>query len=370
MQHVPPPEGVGIRLTGNWTWSVLGVFALLIRYVAGRFPEGTEELYSRTIFPVIRNSLDATLSTLPFPTVYLFAASALAVLIHFFWLFFRRYRGWKDRSWYTVRSMCNGLGLLVFFFLVLWGFNYQRLPIFAQLDLRPVPLDEARLVEEMELTRNLLAQYRPYIRRDTAAIEETVDYPELEELVRREVGENLYLLGLNYSGKPRTRQFYPAGFMRHMGIYGIYFPFTGESYLDPSLHALEKPFTIAHEMAHSYGVTDEGEANFIAWVICTNSESMLLKYSGQLKLLRYQLNDLYRINPDSYRDFTATLPVGVVNDLASIRRNILSITPLFSEVSRKSNDLYLKTQGVKAGVQSYAQLPMLVYAWRNQLKGI
>lgn len=355
---------------GNWAWSFLGFFALLVRFLAVRFPEQTEDLYSRTIFPVIRNSIDASLSRMPFPTVYVFLASMVGVLGYFVFRICCRYFGWKDRLLYGLRSLCNGVGLLVFFFLVLWGYNYQRIPIFEQLNLRPSPLDEELLLEEMQLTRNLLTQARPYIRRDTSAIEESMEYAELEALVRAEVGENLYLLGLNYSGRPRTREFYPAGFMRHMGIYGIYFPFTGESYIDPSLHALEKPFTVAHEMAHSYGVTDEGEANFIAWVICSNSESFLLKYAGHLKLLRYQLNDLYRINPDKYREFTSTLPQGIVNDLSSIRRNILSITPMFSEVSRKSNDLYLKTQGVKAGVQSYAQLPMLVYAWRNQLKGV
>nr|MBI1232738.1 DUF3810 family protein [Cytophagales bacterium] len=248
-------------------------------------------------------------------------------------------------------------------------FNYQRIPIFEQLSLSPRPLGEQELLQEMTLTKNILSQIRPNIRRDTSAIGELIGYSELEELVRNEVSKNLYALGLNYTGKPRTREFYPAGFMRQMGIYGIYFPFTGESYIDPSLHPLEKPFTIAHEMAHSYGVTDEGEANFIAWVICSNSESYLLQYTGQLRLLRYQLNDLYRINPETYKTFVAALPAGVKNDLASIRRNVLSIQPLFSEVSRRSNDLYLKSQGVKAGVQSYAQLPMLVVAWRNQLKG-
>jgi hypothetical protein len=37
-------------------------------------------------------------------------------------------------------------------------------------------------------------------------------------------------------------------------------------------------------------------------------------------------------------------------------------------LSRKSNDIFLKTQGVKAGVMSYQQLPMLAYAWRKRLK--
>lgn len=355
-------------LKGNWTWSLMGALALVIRFFALRYPEKTEEFYSRTFFPVIRNGIDATLSRLPFPTFYLFLLFVLAAVVFYIYKLLIT-RGWKAKFFFTLRSALNSLGLLVFFFLMLWGFNYQRIPIFEQLSLKPEPLYEETLWEEMRLTRNILSQTRRYIKRDTSAIEEAMDYLELENLVRQEMRQNLHLLGLNYSGTPRTREFPPAGFMRRMGIYGIYFPFTGESYIDPSLHVLEKAFTVAHEMAHSYGITDEGEANFIAWVICTNSDSVLLRYAGHLRLLRYQLNDLYRISPERYKEFTATLPSGVINDLASIRRNVLSIKPLFSEVSRKSNDLYLKSQGIRAGVQSYAQLPMLVYAWRNDLKG-
>ena len=133
-----------------------------------------------------------------------------------------------------------------------------------------------------------------------------MDYKDLEDLVRSNMRENLYLLGLNFTGKPRTKEFYPAGFMRKMGIMGIYFPFTGESYIDPAIHVLEKPITVAHEMAHSYGVTNEGEANFIGWVICSNSDDPLLQYSGQLRLLRYQMNDLYRMSKELYTHFYKT----------------------------------------------------------------
>ena len=355
-------------IKGNWTWGVLGVLTLVVRYAAVSYPEKTEALYSRTFFPVVRNFIDATVSRLPFPTVYLFVFSLVAVVLYVLYRTLHTL-GWRHKFYFVFRSAINGFGFLVFFFLMLWGFNYQRIPIFEQLSLNPVPLAEQELLVEMNLTKSILSQIRPNIRRDTSAIEEGMDYLELENLVRSEVSNNLYTLGLNYTGKPRTREFHPAGFMRQMGIYGIYFPFTGESYIDPSLHPLEKPFTIAHEMAHSYGVTDEGEANFIAWVICSNSESYLLQYTGQLRLLRYQLNDLFRINAEAYKTFVSTLPAGIKNDLASIRRNVLSVQPLFSEISRRSNDIYLKTQGVKAGVQSYAQLPMLVVAWRNQLKG-
>lgn len=350
----------------DWSWAFLGIVALTIRYFAVQYPEATDELYSRKFFPGIRNVIDLTLGHLPFPSVYLFVVLVLLVLVVFVQRF-RKRTGWKSRSIYTVQATSNGIGALIFFFLVLWGFNYQRTPIFQQLALKPKSLNLVQLESEITITKRLVEQYRRQVTSDSSAISEIMDYPDLEKLVRANMGENLEILGLNFTGRPRTKQFPPPGFMRKMGILGIYFPFTGESYIDPTLHPLEQPFTVAHEMAHSYGVTDEGEANFIAWVICTNSEDPLLRYSGHLRLLQYQMRDYYRMAPDEYKTWTKTLSSGVKSDLNSISAAAAAIKPFSLELSRKSNDIFLKSQGVKAGVNSYQQLPMLAYAWRKRM---
>ncbi len=351
----------------DWSWAFLGILALGIRYVALLNPEKTDEIYSRTFFPGIRNVIDMTLGNLPFPSVYLFIATVLFVFGRYVAMVWSQ-KQWKQKLFYTFRALSNGLGALIFFFLILWGFNYQRTPIFQQLGLKPKALDLVTLKNEVGITQRLALQYRNAIKQDTLPMLETVPYGELEKLVRHNIGENLEMLGLNFTGKPRTKQFPPDGFMRKMGILGIYFPYTGESYIDPTLHPLEKPFTIAHEMAHSYGVTDEGEANFIAWVICTNSNDPLLRYSGQLRLLMYQMRDYYRMAPDEYRAWIRTLDKGVRNDIVSIQKAGEEIKPISIEISRKSNDIFLKTQGVKAGVNSYQQLPMLAFAWRQRMK--
>lgn len=350
----------------DWSWALLGILALVLRYFAVRHPEATDEVYSRLFFPGIRNVIDLTLGNLPFPSVYLFVASVLLVLV-LFALRFKNRSGWKSKTFYTFKALANGLGALVFFFLVLWGFNYQRTPIFQQLALKPKSLNLEQLKSEVEITRRLAVQYRSRITLDSSAIHSIMDYPDLERMVRQNMHDNLDILGLNFTGRPRTKQFPPSGFMRRMGILGIYFPFTGESYIDPSLHPLEQPFTVAHEMAHSYGVTNEGEANFIAWVICTNSEDPLLRYSGHLRLLQYQMRDYYRMAPDEYKDWVKNLSIGIKNDLNSIREVSDAIKPFSLELSRKSNDIFLKSQGVKAGVNSYQQLPMLAYAWRQRM---
>jgi len=352
----------------DWSWAFLGALALGIRYMAALNPDATDEIYSRKFFPVIRNVIDMSLGNLPFPSVYFFIMSVVLVVGIYIYRF-RIRKGWKMKTLYSFRAMANGLGALIFFFLVLWGFNYQRTPIFQQLGLSPESLDFEKLKEEVLITQRLVEQYRDAITSDTVAITEILPYPDLEILVRSNMGENLDMLGLNFTGKPRTKLFPPPGFMRRMGILGIYFPFTGESYIDPTLHPLEQPFTVAHEMAHSYGVTNEGEANFIAWVICGNSDDPLLRYSAQLRLLMYQIRDYYKMDPEDYKLFLKSLDLGVKKDMISIREASEAIQPISYELSRKTNDVFLKSQGVKAGIKSYQQLPMLAYAWRRRMKG-
>ncbi|RAI87039.1 DUF3810 domain-containing protein [Algoriphagus yeomjeoni] len=353
----------------DWSWAILGVIALGIRYLAAQNPEATDDIYSRIFFPGIRNVIDMTLGRMPFPSVYLFILSVMLIIgIYIFKL--RKKVGWRNRVLYSSRALTNGLGALIFFFLFLWGFNYQRTPIVEQLGLSPRAMNLEELQNEVLITQRLAQQYRNSITQDTAAIESILAYPELEKLVRANIADNLDMLGLNFTGRPRTKLFPPPGFMRKMGILGIYFPFTGESYIDPTLHALEQPFTVAHEMAHSYGVTDEGEANFIAWVICTNSEDQLLRYSGQLRLLMYQIRDYYRMAPEDYREWLKNLDPGIKNDMMSIKRNSDSIQAFSLEISRKTNDVFLKTQGVKAGINSYQQLPKLAFAWRERMNNL
>jgi hypothetical protein len=81
----------------------------------------------------------------------------------------------------------------------------------------------------------------------------------------------------------------------------------------------------------------------------------------------YQFRDYYRMAPDEYKEYIKTGDPGVRNDLISLQKATQVIKPISIEISRKSNDIFLKSQGVKAGVNSYQQLPMLAFAWRDRM---
>jgi hypothetical protein len=147
---------------------------------------------------------------------------------------------------------------------------------------------------------------------------------------------------------------------------GVYIPFTGEGNIDPGLHYLQLPFVMAHEMSHAYGFGDEGTCNFLAYLACTQSEDLFLKYVGHLYYWRYVASDYREFQPEAYKDFFETLPVGVKSDLAAIRQEMDKYPDIFPAVRDAAYTAYLQAQGIQEGLKNYDRVIMMVHAWKKR----
>ncbi|WP_339903516.1 DUF3810 family protein, partial [uncultured Cyclobacterium sp.] len=248
---------------GKWTGVYLGIIALLFRYLAASSPFLTEKWYTTGLYPLVRALLDHTLLLLPFPALYLLFILLIYLGYRFVRKLFKR-ESRKQGLFLLPRVILNFLGLLIFSFLTLWAYNYYRVPLYQKLKLSPSPLSIGLLIEEMETTQQSLQSLRDKVQPDSKKWADIPDFTIQSALIRDEMKSMLREWEHGGKGSPVVKQFYPEGTLRRLGIFGIYFPFTGEAYLDPSLHPLEKSFTMAHELAHGFGITDEGEANFMA----------------------------------------------------------------------------------------------------------
>ena len=74
--------------------------------------------------------------------------------------------------------------------------------------------------------------------------------------------------------------------LSRLGIYGFYSFLTGEVNINTEIPQVTVPSCIAHEYAHSQGFSREGEAEFLAYLVCRESDSDLIKYSGNISALR------------------------------------------------------------------------------------
>ena len=357
-----------------WLGAILGVVILILRSVVGLTPQYVEQFYARGLFRAVRWLFDNSLSLINMPLLLVFYVIMAVFVVKFIIFLFSKKIPLRVRLIDALRKVLNFSGYMVFLFMLLWGFNYARPRFTEQIGLKLEQLDTFALHQELMIAAAEAAAARDEITKNPMPINENNDSSTtvpssmtmnnaLETNIREDVSKYLKNYGFHADGHLRGRQIQPKGVLFRFGIAGIYMPFTGEASIDAGLHPLEKPFSMAHEMAHGYGWTDEATANFIAYNTCINSNNKRIRYSGYLNYFKYVANNYRRINPKSYTIFRQSLSEGMRNDIDDINKRILAYPTWFS--TDKINDVFLKSQGITEGVESYAKIVVLVYSQRK-----
>ncbi|MEM0996723.1 MAG: DUF3810 domain-containing protein [Bacteroidota bacterium] len=361
-----------IRVAPRLRWILLGAGSMLLRLLLAPFPEIVESLYSRGLFVGIRYAHYALFSWWP---ISLFGPLVLGLLV----LLVRRHRrrkrarraaginwGW---AWHLREAALNVVAFasgVLFVFNVIWGFNYERIPVEKHLGLQVQGLDIEALCEEIEWTARELEKSR---RRIPGATDDSLSYallpPDLNARVNADLQRTLDGMGYPTPGGVRVRVF-PGGTYLRLGIAGIYNPFTGEGNLAGALTAPRYPFTMAHEMSHAYGFGDEGTCNLLGLIACTQSEDPFIRYSGLLGYWSYVSGELARIDVWRYRMTRRRLDPGVKADLRANYNNYRRYSGAISRAGKKINDAYLRSMGVKEGISSYNRVVNLFAEWRKR----
>ncbi len=152
--------------------------------------------------------------------------------------------------------------------------------------------------------------------------------------------------------------------MTYTHISGVYTYYTGEANINTNFPDYTIPYTAAHEMAHQRGIAREEEANFVAYLICMESDDNYVRYSAYINLLEYVQSALSKADKAAYRDFYRTLGDDIIteyraydNFFDNYRKNIAA------DVSGAINNAYLQSQGQSAGTMSYSFVVGLAIAY-------
>lgn len=355
------------KLFSPWLWLALGLAALLLQQVLVGQPEWVEAWYSRGWFLGVRAVLDHSIGLLPFPVWYVLVGGVAFLAGRALWRWWRRPGGWRRKIGRLLLGVGGVAGAVVFFFFLLWGYNYLRLPLEDLLAIEARPISPEETLEELEwLTAELLAA-RAELSRDTLPLEQA---PRDSRYYRESTRELLRaFLGKADIPAPRSlkaRQLQPRGVLLHISTAGVYFPLTGECNVDDGLHPLQLPFVLAHEYGHGYGFGDEGSCNFLAYVACMGSEDPWIRYSGILGYWRYVAGSARRLVPEAYDLFWDNLHQGIKQDLKSIRQQMDRYPDIFPQVRDLMYTTYLKSQGISEGMANYSRVVQLAYAWRRR----
>lgn len=184
-------------------------------------------------------------------------------------------------------------------FQLIWGLNYHQSNPAAQFHLK---VDSSYSEQELDtLSIHLIHELNSYreLLRESSGVDAPIfdsinKVAMLQQLVEKTKMEYARITSkypqLSYSNPSIKLSLFP-NWGDYLGYLAFYQPITGEAILRADLPMLTQPFTISHEIAHQLGYASETEANFIAFVLASESSDLVFKYSMALQLFTYCQSD-------------------------------------------------------------------------------
>lgn len=289
-----------------------------------------------------------------------------ALIIYPLWVLFMLIRVKTNRKKRAVLYVTNPIifaGILFFLFVSNCGVNYQRLPFasVAGLDVK-----ESSTQELSTLCKSLAAEVnslRAEVTQDANGVAtltgDFIKTADEAKLAFDKISDDYSFLKSGYN---QPKPVILSTVMSYMNITGIFSPFTFEANINIEAPRFHQPSTMAHELAHLRGFVREDEANFIAVLVCEQSQSPAFKYSGAVLSYLHSINALYAAAPESATEISATLNDDVKRDFAFNNEYWQKFNTKIGEISTAVNDSYLKINGQTDGVKSYGRMVDLLLA--------
>ena len=343
----------GATVKASTIGSVALILGAAVAAVVPLPPALVERVYSAGVYPVFQRAVTSFSNLVPFALIDFLLVSAVPWLVFVAAGVWRLFRPGRDRG---LRRLAVSIALpaaaLYLGFLVLWGFNYRRLPLDGKLafDSNAVTLETAHSLASTAVRRvNAL--------HDAA---HATGWPDAGVVDRslasafKDVELDLGGFGTTVPGRPKRSLL--DWYFRPAGVAGMIDPFFLETLTASDLLPFERPFVVAHEWSHLGGFADEGEANFIGWLTCLRSD-MPAQYSGWLSLYTEVVDSLPRRDR---QDLAAGLAPGPREDLRAMADRLArNVSPRLSAAGWRVYDQYLKANRIEAGTASYAQVVRL-----------
>lgn len=342
----------------RWAWLLPGPAALILFGIAQAHPAWTDRLYVRYIYPVFLHLMRWT-SLVRFPLAPLLVALAAAALVLGLMgcaVSAAVQRSFRPLTRYLAALVCAA-GLVYAWFMLFWGFQYQRTPIETRLDMT-VDVREPKALRNLCL--ELIDQANALKREsDTPTVQDILDaVPEAFEAARPvwNLWPDVPTPAPKASGVNRL--------LSNLMIEGIYSPFTFEPLINTAIPPADLPFTACHEVAHSLGFAREEEANFIAYLVCSESPSPYFRYSGVMGALRYAMPALGEADPAAFWQCFDRISDPVRLDMAARDAYWLAMQQsTIALASQQINDGYLSlAMGQPEGARSYGRVVDLLLA--------
>ena len=335
-------------------------------YVAFTQNADFADWFNRTVSPVGRAVLAYLTNPLPFSLGEMIIILLPFLLVLLIAVAYRHYSStWRDTLIYAGMILCAICVILILF---IWNFaaGYFAPPLDQKLE-----IDRTKVsADELGDTAEWLAQEVRDLHGEITFLaggESLMPYSysemnrKLLEAYERAVKKYDFIDRFSSSVKPIMLS-HP---MSYTHITGVYTFFTGEANLNVNFPDYTLPFTAAHELAHQRGIAREDEANFVAFLVCINSDDQYIRYCGYLNMFEYVAPQIYSSSPKKYSEIFYRLPKGAIDEIYAYADFFEKYADsVAGEISESVNNSYLQMQGT-VGTKSYGLVVDLTVAYYN-----
>ena len=352
-------------------------------------------IYTTRIYPIIGSLLSPISGLFPFAVGDIFIALSI-VWVFFYPIYEIKWRKQLAKRFFFLAAKrgCYPKKKVVFgrvaeyllwvyaWFYMAWGLNYSQPNIYCRTGMKPVEVSEAKFREfayRYADSINYLSEERRVKSEETAFDDQResqfngmVD-DGLKNRVRDAVLKGYNEIGakeginapFNQHPHAKTMLFTPLSSMS--GVTGSMGPFFCEFTLNGDIRPHDYPAIYAHEFAHLLGITNEGEANFYSYIVCTASSDKAVKFSGYYHIFFHVLRNVFDILGEKEGEkFLKYISPGIIQLARSDRQYWISKRCKALDAAQDFIfDLYLRGNHVAEGRKSYSGVVALILAWES-----
>lgn len=343
---------------------ILFIIALIIKLFSLKHTL-VEQYYATGLYTFIGSALRIVAGWIPFSVGdILYTAAGIWIIVkivrHTAALFKRRVT--KQSFVRGVIKTINVLLLVYIVFYGLWGLNYDRKGIAAQLALKP----KNETAKDLSVLTDSLRERVNNIRRSMG---ENVQYEPYETvfdksvIAYQNVQKKYPFLAYRFSS---IKSSFYSTVGNYLGFSGYYNPFSGEAQVCTKMPPFLLPYIACHEIAHQLGYATEDEANFTGYLAAKASTDQRFQYSLYFDLFNYANSTLYLYDSAAARSNYRQLDTLVKKDIADYRRFLLQYkNPLESVISALYGN-YLKANNQPQGIETYSRVVAWLIAYQQK----
>lgn len=356
---------------------------MLIAVTAFKLVPGMGMFYTRSIYPVVGTVLSHISGLVPFALGDVFIAGSIAWVIGYP-VYAIGYKKTEKRK--ALGHVGEYLLWVYVWFYAAWGLNYSQPNIYRRMHMRPVEVDK-------EAFRQFAYSYADSLNAAFDRMVTTKDgkgkakaHAALELLLKRcdkqqakaeaaiekgyeQMGQSARAWGINtpFNHNPKVKTMVFSRLSSMAGVTGSMGPFFCEFTLNADLRPHAYPATYAHEMAHLQGISNEGEANFYSYVVCTTSRDEATRFSGYYHIFFHVIINVRELlGEEEFERFVSGLRPEIMALARNDREYWLALrSPIIDKTQTFFYNLYLKGNNVEEGLKSYSAVIGMIMAWNK-----